>query len=102
MLRFASEGRLAFRLTGGDQMRRYMRMMLLSAATSSVLLASFAPSLAGNFFEDAWGVVTDPIGLRTASSTLAESLERSLIQLQALEAQGNYDFQQRLEQIRSI
>jgi hypothetical protein len=34
-------------------MRRYTRMMLLAAATSGVLLASFAPSLAGNFFEDA-------------------------------------------------
>jgi hypothetical protein len=79
-----------------------MRTMLLAAAASSVLLASFAPSLAGNFFEDAWGVVTDPLKLGKASSVLAESLQRPLIQLQALEAQGNYDVQQRLEQIRSI
>jgi hypothetical protein len=46
--------------------------------------------------------VTDPLKLGKSSSVLAESLQRSLIQLQALEAQGNYDVQQRLEQIRSI
>ena len=43
-----------------------MRMVMLAAATSSMLLASFAPSLAGNFVEDAWGVVTDPLKLDEA------------------------------------
>jgi hypothetical protein len=44
----------------------------------------------------------DPIGLDRASKTLSDSLQRTLIQLQALESQANYDAQQRLEQIRSI
>jgi hypothetical protein len=74
----------------------------LALVAISVYVASISPGLSANFFQDAWGVVTDPLKLRQASSTLSDSLERSLIQLGALEATGNYDAQQRLEQIRSI
>ncbi len=59
-------------------------------------------SLAGGLIGDVWGVVTDPLKLRASSSTLAESLERTLQQLSALEGQVNGHVEQRLEQIRSI
>ena len=52
--------------------------------------------------QDAWGFATDPIGLDRSSKTLSDSIQRTLIQLQALEGVVNYDVQQRLEQIRSI
>jgi hypothetical protein len=55
-----------------------------------------------NFFAEAWGVVTDPLKLRQSSQTLAESLDRTLLQLQQLEGVVNYDVKERLEQIRSI
>jgi hypothetical protein len=74
----------------------------LAVVALSSYVASSSPGLSGNFFQDAWGVITDPLKLQQSSSTLSDSLQRSLIQLSTLEAQGNYDAQQRLEQIRSI
>ena len=61
-----------------------------------------SPAKAGNIFEDAYGVVTDPVGLRRTSATLSESVERTLIQLGALEGVANSHVEQRLEQMRSI
>ena len=68
----------------------------------TVLTASISPGISQNFFTEVGNVVTDPIKLRAASSDLSDSLERSLIQLNVLEAQVNYDAQERLEQIRTI
>lgn len=55
-----------------------------------------------NFFQDVWGVVTDPLKLQKSSSTLSDSVERSLIELKALEGTTNGHVQERLDQIRSI
>jgi hypothetical protein len=63
---------------------------------------SILPAYAGSFVDDVWGVVTDPLKLSTASSTLSDSLSRTLAQLAPLEGKANYDVQARLEQIRSI
>jgi hypothetical protein len=57
---------------------------------------------AAGFVQEAWNVVTDPLKLRQSSQTLADSLDRTLIQLQQLEGVANYDVKERLEQIRSI
>ena len=61
-----------------------------------------SPAKAGNIFEDAYNVVTDPVGLRRSSATLSDSVERTLIQLKALEGVANSHVEQRLEQMRSI
>src|ERR1700744_2651333 len=66
------------------------------------MLSVTANEAKANVFGDVWGVVTDPLGLRRASQTLSESVERSLIQLTALESVANNDVKARLEQIRSI
>lgn len=82
--------------------------MYLSSAARAALtgfLIFFTPNLvahAGNFLEDAWGVVTDPVKLKASSSTLAASVERSLIELGHLEGVVNNHAQERLQQIRSI
>jgi hypothetical protein len=57
---------------------------------------------AAGFFQEAWNVVTDPLKLGQSSQTLADSLDRTLIQLHQLESVANYDVKERLEQIRSI
>jgi hypothetical protein len=64
----------------------------------SALIISNSSGMCGNAFQDVWGIFIDPLKL----GKLSDSAERSLIQLRALEGQGNYDVQQRLEQIRSI
>ncbi|WP_404650857.1 hypothetical protein [Bradyrhizobium sp. USDA 336] len=46
--------------------------------------------------------MTDPLKLRASSSTLADSIERSLAQLDKLREVSNYNVQQRLDQIRAI
>jgi hypothetical protein len=61
-----------------------------------------SPAFAGRFFKDVWGVVTDPLKLDKASSELSSSVDRSLIQLSALEGSANAHVEQRLDQIRSI
>jgi hypothetical protein len=83
-------------------MRIMLKGILLLAAVIFDLLASYIPSNSGNMFEDVWGIATDPLKLRAASTELSSSVERTLIQLNALEGQANYDVQARLEQIRSI
>jgi hypothetical protein len=68
----------------------------------TALADSALPSVSGNVFQDMWGVVTDPFKLKAASGELSASVERALIQLNALEATGNYHVQQRHQQIRAI
>ena len=74
----------------------------IAALFLSLLIFSSQSANASNAVQDAWGFATDPIGLDRSSKTLSDSLQRALIQLQALEGVANYDVQQRLEQIRSI
>jgi len=66
------------------------------------LLQAFCTPIRADFFKEAAGFVTDPIGLRRASSELSDSLERTLVQLKDLEGVANADIKNRLEQIRSI
>jgi hypothetical protein len=47
-------------------------------------------------------VSLDPIGLVKSSQTVSDSLNRTMIQLQALEGTANYHLEARLEQVRSI
>jgi ElaB/YqjD/DUF883 family membrane-anchored ribosome-binding protein len=75
---------------------------VLKALIIGVLLALPSSLRAGNFFQDTWDVVTDPLKLRSSSSKLADSLDRTLIQLTQLAGQANAHVQERLEQVRSI
>ena len=78
--------------------------MRFVAPAFALLFAAFTSTSAvsSNFFEDAWGVVTDPLGLKKASGDISESLDRTLIQLRDLEGVANNNVKERLEQIRSI
>lgn len=73
-----------------------------SLAAGLLLLVLNQHEASANFFQDVWGVVTDPLKLKKSSSTLSDSVERSLIELKALEGTTNGHVQERLEQIRSI
>jgi hypothetical protein len=80
-----------------------MRARILFSALIFLALVSFSDRCAaGGFASGLWGIATDPLKLRAASSTLADSIERTLQQLSALEGQANAHVQERLEQIRSI
>ena len=61
---------------------------------------------AASVADELWGLVSDPLGLRRASSTLADSAERTLTQLDVLiaNAVANADTRTklRLEQVREI
>ncbi len=65
------------------------------------MIAPANPSSA-DFFEDVWGVATDPLKLGKASTELSDSVERTMIQLRSLEGVANSHATERLEQIRSI
>ena len=75
----------------------------LAVAPALVMSICSSPTAnAGGVVEDIWGVVTDPLKLSAASSTLSDSVRRTLEQLASLEGKANYDVQARLDQIRSI
>lgn len=83
-------------------MRSFVTAFRFSLLVVIGLIASNSPGSSRNVFQDAWGVVTDPTGLKATSSELSASVERTLIQLGAFEGKLDYDVQQRLEQVRSI
>lgn len=78
-----------------------MRKLVIAIALSASTFAFSAKSQA-NIFDDTWGIVTDPIKLRQSSATLADSLDRTLAQLETLEGKADVHIAERLEQIRSI
>lgn len=82
-------------------MRSFTRIILLSFLFTSQPFAANPPAAAG-FFQDMYGVVTDPLKLKATSSKISDSAERILLQLEALRGRTDYDIQQRLEQLRSI
>jgi hypothetical protein len=63
--------------------------------------SSLSPSKA-NIFDDIAGIVTDPFKLKAASSTLSDSMQRSLAQLEKMEDKTNNHVAERLEQMRTI
>lgn len=76
-----------------------------AATVLAVLIATTTLSQdarAKSFLADLWGVATDPLKLGQASTTVASSAQRILIELDQLQARTNYDITQRLEQVRSI
>jgi hypothetical protein len=72
---------------------------LLKFMAAVVSLALMSPP---SYSADLLSVVTDPVGLSRSSKELSDSLNRTMLQLQALEQNTNYDVAARLEQIRSI
>jgi hypothetical protein len=81
-------------------LRFLMRITLLFLMT--VLSFGQAPSAQANLFGDLRGIVTDPIGVRRASATLADSAERTLIQLNNLSTSADNQIKERIEQVRGI
>ena len=79
-----------------------MKAITTLALSLLITVALQLGSARANFFQDVWGVVTDPLGLRRSSATLSDAVERALIQLRELERDANSDVRERLEQIRSI
>ena len=79
-----------------------IRKLFASAIGAIILSFGFATPSTSRVFEDVWGVVTDPLKLGQSSAQLAASVERVMLQLQALQAKADYDVKQRLEQVRSI
>lgn len=57
---------------------------------------------ADSFFDDMVGVVTDPVGVRRASDTLANSAERTVNEIQEIENKTNKDLSDRIEQVRTV
>lgn len=82
--------------------KKIMYFVSRAFLAAGLLSVTFTESNAKGFLGDVWGVVTDPLKLKRSSDTLADSVDRSLIQLQQLEGVVNYDTKERLEQIRSI
>ena len=85
----------------GVNMRHVYPISLILFSLSTFLLSG-ERSYAGNIFSDIWGVVTDPLKLRASSSTLSDSVNRSLFQLSGMESVVNSHVQERLLQIREI
>jgi hypothetical protein len=68
-------------------------------AFAALCVLSFASHDAkANFFSDLAGIATDPLKL----GKLVDGVERSLIQIEQLEKQGDAIAQQRLEQLKDI
>ena len=84
---------------GGTYMRPLLKTMFYVVVGSAVLVGPPSPATSGNVFRDVWGVVTDPLKLKASSGELSASVERTLIQLNALEGKIDYDVKARLEQI---
>jgi hypothetical protein len=74
----------------------FLQLAFLIVATLAVMTP--INSAQAGLFDDLWGIATDPLKI----GKLADSAQRSLIQIKELEAQGNYDATARLEQMRSI
>jgi len=68
---------------------------------ASILLSATIPA-AGPADAQGIGINLDLLGVSSAADTLKETAERTMIQLQAIEQQTNYDAEQRIEQVRSI
>ncbi len=83
-------------------LRSSLRAIAAVIVGGTTLFGMSSPAFSNNVFQDLWGIVDDPIKLRASSRELSDSIQRTMIQLNELEATGNYDGQQRLEQIRSI
>lgn len=75
-------------------------VLIILAATLTILQPPTAR--AAGVTEELWGLVSDPFGVRRASSTLADSAERTLAQLDALIANADTRTKARLEQTRDI
>jgi hypothetical protein len=73
-----------------------------AAIVAFAILLSPKLAIAGTVLQDAWNVVSDPIGLQRSSGELSDSLQRTLIQLSSMESATNEHVAERLEQIRSI
>jgi len=80
----------------------FERSLRLTLIVGILGVTFHSSSRADNAFQDAWGVATDPAGLKKTSKELSDSVERTMIQLKELEGIVNGHVTDRLEQIRSI
>lgn len=78
---------------------------MFRAAAATVLAVLIATTTlshdarAKSFLANLWGIATDPLKLGQASTTVASSAQRILIELDQLQARTNYDITQRLARL---
>ena len=79
-----------------------MTRALPRAFIIAVVLGLATSVARANFFDDLAGIATDPLKLNASSVRLSDSIQRALVQIDALEVHGDSIAQQRLDQVRSI